>query len=124
LPLNADEELVEQYRGKGYTMLKVPPIFRPNFEDNMDQALMDVAGFSTSSATKYISGQRVNQAKTDSYKNPFVKDEIEVGDDINDHLQYANFFDLSRVNPADMARPLFIHLDMSMARDKTGIAGV
>jgi hypothetical protein len=39
-------------------------------------------------------------------------------------MQYANFFDLSRVNPRDMARPLFIHLDMSLSGDKTGIAGV
>ena len=109
-------------------MLKVPPIFREDFEDNLDQALMDIAGYSTSSATKYLSGVRINQAKTDEYQNPFTKDVIEVGDNPDDHLQYANFFDLSRVNPNDLTRPLFIHLDMSTGGhgkgDKTGIAGV
>ena len=128
LPLNADDDLIEAMREKGYYMLKVPPGFREAFEDNLEQALMDIAGYSTSSATKYISGVRLNQTKTEEYKNPFTKDVIEVGDSEEDHLQYANFFDLSRVNPTDMARPLFIHLDMSTGGggkgDKTGIAGV
>ena len=128
LPVDADEELIESMRAKGYQMLKVPPGFREAFEDNLDQALMDIAGYSTSSSTKYISGVRLNQAKVDTYKNPFTKDVIEVGDSPDDHLQYANFFDLSRVDPKDMARPLFIHLDMSTGSkgngDKTGIAGV
>jgi hypothetical protein len=40
---------------------------------------MDIVGMSTSSATKYISGVRLNQAKVDGYRNPFTKDVIEVG---------------------------------------------
>ena len=124
LPVNATEEEVNAYREKGYFMLKVPPIYREAFEDNMDLALTDNAGISTSSSTKYISGVRLNQAKTDLYKNPFTKDIIEVGNSPEDVVQYANFFDLSRVNPRDLSRPLFIHLDMSLSGDKTGIAGV
>jgi hypothetical protein len=124
LPVGASEEEVNAYREKGYFMLKVPPIYREAFEDNMDLALTDNAGISTSSSTKYISGVRLNQAKVDTYKNPFMKDIIEVGNSPEDVTQYANFFDLSKVNPKDMARPLFIHLDMSLSGDKTGIAGV
>lgn len=124
LPVGATEEEVNAYREKGYFMLKVPPIYREAFEDNIDLALTDNAGISTSSTTKYISGVRLNQIKTDSYKNPFTKDIIEVGNSPEDFLQYANFFDMSRVNPRDMSRPLFIHLDMSLSGDKTGIAGV
>jgi hypothetical protein len=85
---------------------------------------MDIAGISTSSNTKYISGVRLNQTKVDTYKNPFMRDVIEVGNNPVDKLQYANFFDLSVVDPLDIARPLFIHLDMSLSGDKTGIAGV
>ena len=124
LPVGASEEEVNAYREKGYFMLKVPPIYREAFEDNMDLALTDNAGISTSSSTKYISGVRLNQAKVDTYKNPFMKDVIEVGNSPDDVTQYANFFDLSKVNPKDMTRPLFIHLDMSLSGDKTGIAGV
>ncbi len=124
LPVNVTEAEVQAYREKGYFMLKVPPIYREAFEDNIDLALTDNAGISTSSTTKYISGVRLNQIKTDTYKNPFTKDVIEVGNSPDDIMQYSNFFDLSRVNPRDMSRPLFIHLDMSLSGDKTGIAGV
>lgn len=124
LPKDADDSLVSQYREKGYSMLKVPPIYREHFETNLDQALMDDAGYSTTSITKYISGIRLNEIKTDSYQNPFVKDVIEVGNAQDDQLQYANFFDLSRVDSRDLSRPLFIHLDLSMTGDKTGLAGV
>ena len=124
LPIDVTEAEVNAYREKGYFMLKVPPIYREAFEDNIDLALTDNAGISTSSTTKYISGVRLNQTKTDTYKNPFTKDIIEVGNSPDDITQYSNFFDLSRVDPRDMARPLFIHLDMSLSGDKTGIAGV
>jgi hypothetical protein len=124
LPVGATEEEVNAYREKGYFMLKVPPIYREAFEDNIDLALTDNAGISTSSSTKYISGVRLNQIKLDTYKNPFLKDVIEVGNSPEDVAQYSNFFDLSRVNPRDLVRPLFIHLDMSLSGDKTGIAGV
>ena len=124
LPVGISEAEVDAYREKGYFMLKVPPIYREAFEDNIDLALTDNAGISTSSSTKYISGVRLNQIKTDTYKNPFTKDIIEVGNSPDDISQYSNFFDLSRVSPRDLARPLFIHLDMSLSGDKTGIAGI
>ena len=124
LPVSATEEEVNAYREKGYFMLKVPPIYREAFEDNIDLALTDNAGISTSSSTKYISGVRLNQIKTDIYKNPFTKDVIEVGNSPDDINQYSNFFDIARVNPRDLVRPLFIHLDMSLSGDKTGIAGI
>lgn len=124
LPPGLPEEECDKYREKGYLLLKVPPGYREDFETNLDQALMDIAGISTSSNTKYISGVRLNQTKVDTYKNPFLKDIIEVGNSPDDKLQYANFFDLARVSPKDIVRPLFIHLDMSLSGDKTGIAGV
>ena len=124
LPIGASEEEVDKFRAKGYTMLKVPPIFRENFEDNLDQALMDVAGVSGSASTRFISGERLNEIKSNLYQNPFTKDIIEVGNAPDDYLQYANFFDLSRVNTQDLSRPLFIHMDLSVSGDKTGIAGV
>lgn len=123
LPIDATDEMTSAYREKGYLMLKVPPGYREVFEDNLDQALMDIAGISSSSSTKYISGIRLNQIKTDTYKNPFTKDIIEVGNSPDDYTQYSNFFDLSVIDPKDFARPLFIHLDMSLSGDKTGIAG-
>ena len=129
LPEDADENTVREYRNKGYAkIIDVPSGYLEKFKDNLELALTDIAGISTASATKYISGKVWQSIKTGRYENPFTKEIIEVGNDPNDHAQYANFFDLSKV-PADWrAKPLFIHLDMSSGSkgkgDKTGIAGV
>ena len=124
LPLDASEALVEEYRAKGYNILRVPIGYYENFMDNIDGALTDIAGISTASSLKYISGIRWNEIKTNSYKNPFIKEIIEVGNGKDDFSQYSDFFDLSAVPSAVKRKPLFIHLDMSKTGDKTGISGI
>ena len=124
LPLNAPKELLEEYRAKGYRMLEVPIGYRENFEDNIDGALTDIAGIATAASLKYISGVRWNEIKTARYENPFTKEIIEVGTAKDDHAQYYDFFDLSKVSDELKMKPMYIHLDMSKKGDKTGIAGV
>lgn len=123
LPLDASDILVEEYRAKGYSMLHVPIGYRENFVENLDGALQDIAGIATASSLKYISGMRWNECVNDEIKNPFTKEVIEVGDAKEDKTQYYDYFDLSQI-PSDLkSRPLYIHLDMSVSGDKTGIAG-
>lgn len=122
LPLDISETDLQIYLNKGYTLLKVPMGYREQFVDDIDIALTDIAGISTSSTTRYISGPRLLEVKNRDLKNPFIKDIIEVGD--NDDTQYSEFFDMSLVPKDMMYKPLFIHLDMSISGDKTGIAGV
>ena len=124
LPKNSPKALVDEYRAKGYTMLEVPIGYYDNFFDNIDGALMDVAGVATASSLKYISGMRWNEIKTNTYENPFTKEIIEVGNSKDDTSQYSDFFDLSKVSDELRAKPLYIHLDLSKKGDKTGIAGV
>ena len=92
--------------------------------EEIDRALCDYAGVSSSDLLTYISGTRLQAVKNENFKNPFTKDIIEVGNSDKDYLQYYNFFDMSLVDPQLKSRPLYIHLDMSMSGDKTGIAGV
>ena len=94
-----------------------------NFLDDIDIALTDIAGISTTNLTTYISGERLSQTKFEG-RNPFTKDIITVGNSIDDETQYSDFFDLSLVPQEMKSKPLFIHLDMSLTGDKTGIAGV
>ena len=105
-------------------MWQVPIGYLDTFQLNLDEAICSIIGIATASTLKYISGIRLAAAKTDTYSNPFIRDVIEVGDKAEDLLQYSNFFDLTKVSEDDMERPLFIHLDMSSSKDKTGIAGV
>ena len=123
LPLNATEQDAKTYRDRGYSIIDVPMGYYENFRDDIDVALTDIAGISTTNLSKYISGVRLSECKTD-YLNPFTKEIIEVGNGIDDNVQYSDFFDLSRIDDKLKSRPMFVHLDMSISGDKTGIAGV
>lgn len=124
LPVDSPQTLIDEYRAKGYSVIMVPIGYLENFQDNIDGALMDIAGIATASSTKYISGIRWNEIKTDSYENPFTQEIIEVGTAKEDTAQYSDFFDMSKVPEECMSKPLHVHLDMSVKGDKTGIAGV
>ena len=124
LPLNVTEEELKYFRDKGYTLIDVPMGYYENFIDDIDIALTDIAGISTSGVTRYIAGSRVAAIKRDNIQNLFVKDVIEVGNAVDDESQYYDFIDLERLDRKLLAMPLYIHLDMSISGDKTGIAGV
>ena len=122
LPLTVSQEELNLYRGKGYSILAVPIGYYESFLDNLDGSLKDVAGIASQSTLKYISGARWEQAKVDTYQNPFNKEIIEVG--TNDDIPYSDFFDLNKVPIELKARPMYVHLDMSKSGDKTGISAI
>lgn len=124
LPLETEEKDLDPWIKKGYRILTVPIEYHAKFLEEIDRALCDYAGVSSSDLLTYISGTRLQAVKNENFKNPFTKDIIEVGNSDKDYLQYYNFFDMSLVDPQLKSRPLYIHLDMSMSGDKTGIAGV
>ncbi len=119
-----DNENVEDYILKGYNVIDVPMNLKAQFIDNMDRALCDFAGISSTELSKYISGVAVKDCLSETSVNPFTKEVIEVGNAKEDKAQYSDFFDLSKVPKELMNKPLFVHLDMSISGDKTGIVGV
>ena len=121
IPENEDEKI---YIAKGYKIINVPIDFRADFIDDIDRALCDFAGISSSNITKYISGLAVNEIVTNTIENPFQSEILEIGNGPDDDRQYYNFFDLSKIDPKLKSKPLFIHLDMSISGDKTGIVGI
>lgn len=109
---------------KGYKILSVPVEFRADFLTDIERSLCDFAGISSSELSKYISGEAWNDTKVEGAQNAFLSDVIEVGNGKDDFRQYRNFFDVNRLDKRYFNRPLYIHLDMSVSGDKTGIAGV
>lgn len=124
LPLTATEDDYRIYEDKGYSILMVPMGYHEQFLDDINIALTDIAGISTSNSTNYISGVRWTKCRNDNLKNPFARDILEIGNDPEDSSQYYDFFDIEQIPKELRSKPLFIHLDMSMSGDKTGIAGV
>lgn len=123
LPLNVSEEELTLYRNRGYKILDVPMGYYENFIEDIEIALTDIAGISINNSNRYFNGPRLAAVKKEGLKNLFTRDVIEVGNDPKDTTQYYNFFDLSRVDPIMKQMPLFIHFDMSVSGDKTGVAG-
>lgn len=117
-----EDSNLKEWKDKGYKILSIPIEYRANFIDDIDRALCDYAGISSTELSKYISGAAVNEIKTTNIFNPFTKDIIEVGN--GDNIQYYDYFDLNKVNYSLKSKPLYIHLDMSVSGDMTGIAGV
>ena len=124
IPLGATEKDIQKYIDRGYKIINVPIGYYEQFNDDIDMALTDIAGISTSNTTNYISGERLLKVISESFSNAFNKDIIEVGNDPKDNSEYKDFFDLSKIESKYKRYPLFIHLDMSISGDKTGIAGV
>lgn len=115
---------IKPYIDKGYKIIDVPEEYLSAFRDDIDRALCDYAGISSSDSTKYISGTRLQAVKHSDIHNPFMKDILEVGNAPDDFAQYCDFFDMSKVPRDLLYKPLFIHLDMSTSGDMTGIAGI
>lgn len=128
LPLDASEEMVNEFRNKGYKLYEVPIGYREKFEDNIDGSITDIIGVATQSGMKYISGARWKEAKSDLFENPFTKEIIQCGTGKEDTSQYSDYFDLTKIPSAIRSKPLFIHLDMSQGNggkgDRTGISGI
>lgn len=124
LPLNISEEETKIYRNRGFSILEVPMGYYENFLDDLDISLTDIAGISTSNSLRYISGERWAKLIKQSLKNPFSKEILVVGNGTDDKTQYYDFFDLNLIPKELKYKPLYVHLDMSISGDKTGIAGV
>jgi hypothetical protein len=120
----SDNDDLKTWKEKGYKILNVPIDFRANFMDDIDRAMCDYAGISSSEISKYISGVSVREVVNESLSNPFTKEILEVGNASDDEAQYKDFFDLTKVPQAMKSKPLFVHLDMSVSGDMTGIAGI
>ena len=64
LPLNISDQDLQVYRDKGFQILDVPMGYYENFIDDIDIALTDIAGISTTSSSRYIAGPRVAAIRT------------------------------------------------------------
>lgn len=124
LPLNITEQELNAVRNRGYQIIDVPMGYYESFIEDIDVALTDIAGISTTSSNRYISGPRIQAIETTRYTNAFTKEIIEVGNGPEDKTQYFDFFDITRIPEDVRHKPLYVHLDMSVSGDKSGIGGV
>lgn len=105
---------------QGYELIFPPESLRKNFEMDYDVALIDQAGISRIGVRTFITAQLLERNYTDRV-NAFSLPVIEIG--TKDDYRIEEYFDINCIAPEDRGKPLAIHLDLSINRDKTGISG-
>ena len=118
-----DYDNLEFYREKGYTLIEIPVDFEADAKTGLERVLCDYAGISTFSSNKFLSARRVSDIVDAKRQNP-LPDIISCGDAPDDTAQYYDWFNGDVLDKEYMNKPLYVHLDMSKSKDKTGIAGV
>lgn len=116
------ESWCDSAKKSGLNVIDVPVEHRQAFDQNLDKALQDIAGISTSVVTKAFSVEKVMKCVSDKLKNPFDSDIITVG--LNDDLKIKDFFNELLIPDEVKSAPIFIHLDASLSGDRTGLSGV
>lgn len=122
IPDDASEEYIESLKKQDYRVIDVPVEHRQAFDQDLDKALQDIAGISTSTVTKAFSVQRVEKCFSETLENPFTNDIVTLG--MSDDLQLKDFFVPERIPDEIRSAPNFLHLDASVSGDRTGLSSV
>ena len=110
---------IKSLEQQGFRILDVPVEHRQAFELDIDSALMDIAGVSVASASKFIAYDRLKVNYSDRI-NPFKNEILTIG--LDDNLDIKDFFVPDLVSDSVRSQPGFIHLDLSLTGDRTGIS--
>lgn len=117
-----EDDNIEDLKKQGFRIIDVPLELQRYFQRDIERALMDLAGISTSLTTKFISYDSVAKCYSKLRKNPFGMNILEIGTE--DNFQISDFFHPELISEALITKPIFIHFDMSLTGDRTGISAV
>lgn len=122
VPENQDgEEALEELRQQGYVIMHPPEEMRTEFVGDFDIALRDLAGISVPGALSFITQETITKC-IGKRKNPFFNDILQIG--TQDAYSIEEFYHTEVVEPMYKKMPMYIHLDLSLVKDKTGISGI
>ena len=112
------EEALQELRDQGYQLLQVPLDMKTNFLADFDVALRDLAGISVPGSMSFITQEVIHKC-IGTRRNPFFQDILEIG--TRDAYAIEDFFHWEFLTPEILKAEWFIHIDLSLNDDKTGI---
>lgn len=119
--LSNDEDLNTVVQ-QGYKILDVPIEYKKDFDDNLNRALTEMGGVSVSYIDKFFSREYVRNAIDYDQPNPFSTDVIVSG--LRDNIEYKDYFDASKIPLSWQQEIIYMHIDTSKVKDRTGITAV
>lgn len=114
-------DALQELESQGYTILTPPEDVRPQFVADFDIALRDIAGISIPGMLSFITQESLDAVINKGRRNPFLNEILQIG--TKDARSLEEFFHTELVESLKR-QPLFIHMDLSINTDKTGMAGV
>ena len=116
-----NEQSLNELLQQGYVLMHPPTEMRSDFLADFDIALRDLAGVSVPGALSFITQETITKC-IGTRKNPFFNDILQIG--TQDNYSIEEFFHSEVVDAKYKHLPMYIHLDLSLVTDKTGISGV
>ena len=115
----SDDDLIKM----GYSKVLHPPeSLKKEFEDNMDNALRDLAGVSTTIFSKFLPLNKIQACYSQQLVNPFENAELMLG--LKDNIQLWEYFNMSVIPDWLKALPMYIHNDIAVSGDGYGLGCV
>lgn len=118
----SDLDSLEDIKKQGFKLMAVPVNHKPEFLADFEIALRDIAGISVPGTLSFITQEMITRCINFDRRNPFYNDILSIG--TKDSFTIEEFFHLECVDNGIKSKPIFIHLDLSINDDKTGIGGV
>lgn len=118
----SDEASLLDIQNQGYKILKPPINMKSEFLADFDIALRDLAGISVPGALSFITQEYLSKCICVDRKNPFYSDILTVG--TQDSSRIEDYFHIDCIPQSLRRCPIFIHLDLSLNTDRTGISAV
>lgn len=112
---------LEELRQQGYKLLTPPLDMRPEFVADFDIALRDLAGISVPGALSFITQDVITECINSSRRNCFYNDILQIG--VRDNYSIEEFFHFEEIEHLKHC-PTYIHMDLSLNTDKSGLSGV
>ena len=118
---NDSEQALSELKEQGYQLMQVPLDMKTNFLADFDISLRDLAGIAVPGALSFISQDILDTNLVQDRQNPFLNEILEIG--TKDSYTIEEFFHMELVPKYIKNMDLFIHLDLSLNDDKSGISG-
>ncbi|MCM1226171.1 MAG: hypothetical protein NC320_01940 [Clostridium sp.] len=114
-------EAIADLKSQGYMILSPPMDMKSDFLADFNVALRDLAGIAVVGAMSFITQESLNKCISRSRRNPFYSDILQIG--IQSSYTIEEYFHVEEVPEVFKRTPIFIHLDLSLVTDRTGISG-
>lgn len=122
VPENQDfPEAIADLESQGYRILHPPMDMRSDFLADFNVALRDLAGIAVQGTMSYFTQESITNCINTSRKNPFYVEILQTG--VKDNISLEEYFHLDDVPAVLKHAPIYIHLDLSLNTDRTGISG-